>query len=392
MHLHRHYHSNWKDYFKTPLSKLELSVWLHTFGRSLVSIFIPILLLTMGFSISNVILYYLIYNAIDVPLNFVARKFTIKHGAREVIFIGILFQIVGFLILYFGTFSFAILLALAFVLAGYDTFYWVAHWFVFNECVKSKKKAGRRVSGLRIVRKLASLISPLIGAGFLIFLNKEYLLIVSIAFLFLSLIPLFKLKLNYVVPKKKMNLKEFFSFRENRRDSFFCFLSHFHGSCEGVLLPLFVYVTFGSIEHVGMLPVIATIASIIFVYFVGRWSDKFNVNKLIFLGSFILALLWIVRVLYPTINIIYFTTLLIGLFSVLVGLPIDSNLVRNGKKTSMIDVSCCRNTSHMFGEFVFFLILFFIVDVFKISFLIASITMFLVTIVSGIVLMVGRKK
>jgi MFS family permease len=386
MYLHRHYHINFKHYFKTALSKLEFSVWLHTFGRSLVSIFIPILLLQIGFSLSNVILFFLIYNAIDVPLNLFARNLIIKRGAREVIFIGILFQIIGFFILYFGSFSFALLLALAFVLASYDSFYWVAHWFVFNECVKSKKKAGRRVGGLMIVRKLASLISPLIGAGFLIFLNKNYLLIVSVLFLFLSLIPLFKLKLTYVIPKKKMSFKKFFDYKRNRRDYFYVFMSHFHGAAEGVLLPLFVFITFGRIESVGALPVIATIASIVFVFYVGKWSDKFNTNGLIFIGALLVGLFWILRIVFPIMNIIYLTTLLIGFFGVLVGVPIDSNLVRNGKKTSMIGVSCYRNIFHMLSGFVFYLILFFAIEIFKLSFIISALSMFMITLASGIVL------
>lgn len=392
VHLHRHYHSNFKHYFKTALSKLELSVWLHTFGRSLVSIFIPILLLQMGFSISNVILYYVIFNAIDVPFNFVARNLTIRYGAREVIFIGIIFQIIAFFILYFGNFSFALLLALAFVLAGYDTFYWVAHWFVFNACVKTEKKVGKKLGALRIVRKFASLVSPLIGAGFLIFLNKQYLLIVAIVFLFLSLIPLYKLKLKYVVPKNKLKFKEFFSFAENKRDNFYIFMNQFSEVAEGVLLPLFVFITFGSLGAVGTLPVIATITSIIFVFYVGRWTDKFNANLLIFLGSLVVGLLWILRIFFPSLGLIYLTALFMGIFGTLVNLPIDSNLIKGGRKTSMIDASCYRNTSYMFGAFLFYLILYFVVEVFHVSFVISALSMFTISVFSGIMLRMKKSK
>ena len=392
MHLQRHYHINWKDYVKSPLSKLELSVWLHTFGNSLVSIFIPILLLTMGFSIEKVILFYLIYNLIDVPMNFVSRNLVIKFGAREVIFLGILLKIAMFFILFFANFNFWVLLALALCFASYDVFYWVAHWFVFNECVKSGKDAGKKVGGLEIIRKIASLVAPGIGALFLIFVNKHYLLGIAMFFLFLSLIPLFGLKLNYVIPKKRMGFKEFFSYKKNRRDYLYAFLSHFNGAVEAIILPIFVYLTFGSIAGVGALPIIATISSMIFVFYVGRWSDKFDYNLLILLGSFLIALFWIGRMLFPSINVIYLTSLLMGFFGVLVGIPIDTNLVKNGKKTSMIDVSCYRNFSHMLGELVLFVILFLAVEIFNLSFVIAAGTMFLMSVVSGIVLRIGRNK
>lgn len=391
MHLHRHYHINFKHYFKTALSKLELSVWLHTFGRSLVAIFIPILLLQMGFSIPHVILYFFIYNLIDVPLNIFARNLVIKYGAREVIFLGIIFQIIGMFILYFGNFSFGLLLTLAFVLAGYDTFYWVAHWFVFNECVTTTKKVGSKVSGLFIVRKFASLVSPLIGAGFLIFLSKNYLLIVSIVFLFLSLIPLFRLKLNYVVPKKKMSFKKFFSYSENKKDYTYVFMSHFNGAVETVLLPLFVFVVFGSIGSVGFLPVIATVSSIIFVFYVGKMTDNLDSNLLIFIGALFLTFFWILRILLPNLSLIYLTSLLMGFFTVFINVPIDSNLVRNGKKTSMIDVSCYRNFFHMFANIFLYGVLYFAVDVFKLSFTFSAATMFFIALMSAVFLRIKKK-
>jgi len=391
MQIHRHYHLNLKHYFKTPLSKLESSVWLHTFGRSLVAIFIPILLLQIGFSISQVILYYIIFNLIDIPLNFVARNLVIKKGARQVIFLGIIFEIIGMFILYFGNFSFALLLALAFVLAAYDTLYWVAHWFVFNECVKSKGQAGRKVGGLKIVRNFASLLAPLIGAGFLIFLNKNYLLLVSIVFLFLSLLPLFGLKLDYIIPRKKMGFKSFFSYKNNRRDYFYAFISRFHSTTEGIILPLFVFVVFESIVSVGALPVIAAASSLIFVFYVGKVTDKINSNSLIFFGSLFIGLFWILRIVFPTISIIYLTSLFIGFLMVLVDVPIDSNLVKNGKDTSMIDISCYRNFFAMLSQLTLFVILYLAVDVFKFSFTISAASMFVLSLVSAIFLRIKTK-
>lgn len=391
MQLQRHYHTNWNHYIKTPLSKLELSVWLHTFGDSLVSIFIPILLLQIGFSLDKVILFYLILHLIDIPLNIVARNGVIKVGARAIIFIGIIFRISMFAILFFADFNTWIFIILAILFASYDTFYWVAHWFVFNECVKTKGSEGKKVGGLDIIRKLASLISPAIGAMLLLFLDKKYLLGIAIIFLFLSLIPLLKLKLRYVLPEKKMTFKEFFSYKKNRRDFLYTFLSHFNSSVEGIILPLFVYITFKNIASIGALPIIATIASMVFVFYVGKWSDKFDYNFLILVGSLSIGLFWILRIMFPNISIIYLTSLLIGFFGVLVMIPIDSNLVKNGKETSMIDISCYRNLFHMLGGFVLFAILYLFIEFFHISFGIAAGSMFLISIISGIILRKEKK-
>lgn len=146
----------------------------------------------------------------DVPLNFLARKSTLKIGARNTIIIGVVFEIISFVVLYFVAYSWKMLIAFAFTWAMYDTFYWVAHWFIFNECVKVKKGVGKQVGFLFIIRRLGSVASPAIGAIFLIFFAKEYLILVSILFVIISLIPLFSIKLDFMQPKIKQSFKQFF--------------------------------------------------------------------------------------------------------------------------------------------------------------------------------------
>ncbi|MEA3398957.1 MAG: MFS transporter [Patescibacteria group bacterium] len=386
MLLNRHYHINFKHYFESPLSKLELSVWLLTFGRSLVSIFIPIILLQMGFSLTNVILFFVILNIIDLPLNLLSKRLIIKYGAVRIIFLGIIFSIISLIILYFGDLNFNVLIVLAIALAGYDAFYWVAHWFVFNECIVLDKKTGKKVSSMMIVRNLAVLIAPLIGAGMLIFLNKNYLLIISIAIILSSLLPLLKLDLKYTISDKRMKWDKFFSYKKNIKDYIFIFLRKFNDEAELVILPIFIFITFKSIESIGLISAIAMTISILSTYLVGKWTDKFNNNFLILLGSLFLGIVWILRLAIPTISIIYITTIFVGFLVVLLNIPIDSNLIRNSKKTSMIEVSTYRNFIGMLGSFLFYLILFFSVKVFNLSFTITALAMFSLSLISALVI------
>ena len=64
--------------------RLELTIWLQALALSLVSIFIPILMLRYGYSLEAVIIYNLVFYGIDVPLNFLARKVVLAWGARAV--------------------------------------------------------------------------------------------------------------------------------------------------------------------------------------------------------------------------------------------------------------------------------------------------------------------
>ena len=172
----------------------ELSMWLHTLARSLVAIFIPILMLKSGYDIRDVVLYYLLFNIIDVPFNFVARASVRRFGARITITVATFVTIAFFWILLGVTEpTIATLIGLAALGALYDTLYWVAHFFLFIESGTATKRAAKSTGTMSAVRQAAIILGPAIGAGILIFSTQQVLLYVTIGGLALSLIPLMAL-------------------------------------------------------------------------------------------------------------------------------------------------------------------------------------------------------
>ncbi|MDH3352879.1 MAG: hypothetical protein OEL87_00335, partial [Nanoarchaeota archaeon] len=238
----------------------------------------------------------------------------------------------------------------------------------------------------KILRQIGGLFAPGIGALFLIFFDKDYLILVSISFFILALIPLFSIRLDYMKPRGKQTLKQFFKSKEEKINFLSRGLFSLHSTNELTLLPLFVFITFANIEAIGILPMIAAISSIIFIYYIGELTDRFNHRALILLGAISIAFVWILRIIFPQIGVFYISTLLMGLFSVLIAVPLDSQIIERGRKTSILDTSTYRNAFCMSSNVVLYGTLYVALEVFKISFAIAVFAMITLSLISGLML------
>jgi len=372
-HKHRLRHIIHKDFWL-----YELSVWLQVFARSLIGVFIPILLLKAGFSVVEVLAYFLIFNIINVPLNFLARHLIIKFGARVTLILGQIASIFYFIILYnLDARIWGLLIFLAVFAALYDTMYWVAHYYFFLNSIKKDKNVSKDTSIMHIVREVAGLLAPAIGAVVLIVSGQKTLIAISIAVLFLAIWPLYKLKhiKDKPVLKEIKPFKEYFLKTSSKRDYFSRAMFEIHSAAEDRIWPLFIFSLFGSLESVAWLPVIVSGTTILFTYMAGKANTKKR-RTMIILGSMFMALTWLVRLYCGNEIFFYISVFLVGLFSLIISVPLESSLYEEGEKDTL-NAATYLNVSAMFPRIFFYLALIFVVQVYEVSFVIATLVMFL---------------
>jgi len=196
-------HSN----ISSDLWNFELSTWLHMIGWSVISIFVPILMLVAGYSLTAVLVYEAIFYLIDVPLNFVAGRLIKMIGARAMVIIATIIVAVYFVTFRFISFGgWSILIALAVLAALYDTFYWVAHLYLFMESSGSKKEISRNNGMLTGIRSFGGMLGPAIGSAILLFGN---LLLCLSYFLFSLLFRFYGFTTSKIYLDKRFRLKNF---------------------------------------------------------------------------------------------------------------------------------------------------------------------------------------
>ena len=88
-------------------------------------------------------------------------------------------------------------------------------------------------------------------------------------------------------------------------------------------------------------------------------------------GSLFIAAIWLLRIAAPYKYLIYITAVAVGLINYLIALPLDAKLIQNRKTKGMLDVSTFRNADYMFAHACVYVILYFAVDLFNLSFWIA---------------------
>ncbi len=384
MHLFQIHHSlKMSRYIHSSFWLFELSIWLQVFARALIAVFIPIILLRVGYSVGEVMIYYFIYNAIDFPLNFFGRWLTRKIGARIVMIIGVVFMLAYFLSLSFLIpNSWWFLIMLAFFSAMYDALYWVAHLFYFVECSEHKENISKDTSTLYIVKRIAALVAPAIGAGILILINQNALIYVSAFFVILSVIPLFKIhKVNDKPSEPQKTFKEFFNSWNISKDYFSVMFFGIHIAVEDVIFPIFIYILFSSIESVAAIPIIVSLGAIIFTYFAGK-IKKENRGKSMAIGAILIAIVWLLRLMVAD-NIFYYASIfLVGLFSVMISVPLVSNVFEKGELIDGLSSSTYRNAASMFAKMILYGFLALLVYVFNVSFIVAGLGLFILMLVN----------
>jgi MFS family permease len=362
----------------------ELAIWLHSLAQSLVWVFVPIILLQIGYSVRDILIYYLIFNIIDVPLNFVVAWLMRWIGARKVLIMGIV-AVIAFFSLFnvLPPGNWPLLLALALLAAVYDTFFWISHIYIFTEINREKGlDLGKTTGALEAVRKLANIVGPIAGAFLLIVFGRSSLLVSSIILNVLSIFVFFKMRhINDIPIEPEFSFRKFFSGPKEGRDFFSLAFWGVHSEVDSVLWPIFIFIVFSSVGSVAAVPVIVSLTTAMLSYIAGKLTKK-HAFKMIAVGSLLIGATWVLRLVFGNATLYYVTVFMMGFLSLLVIIPIDRSIVESGLEKGSLAAATYRNAVGMFARLVLYAILLLLLEVFKFSFGLAAasvIAIFLVT-------------
>ena len=273
--------------------RYNLFVFLSTFSRQLIELFIPIILYKAWFWIKDIVFYYFCISLFSFILAPIVIKLARKIRYNTILLLWIISFIVLQLIIAHISISIRYLILVAFLFACYRRCYWITRR-LYNLKVIHRTNIWISYTFISIINQLACMVATYIGAVLLDFVNIETLTCISILLFVISIYPISKIK----TPKQKKSdtkLDLIWTLKKIDNSDKYIFGSYELLNFVRFLIPLylFIYVS-NTYQIVWILQVFTWLATIIFSYLYGKKINKGNVNYLR-LSIWLIVLVYIMK-------------------------------------------------------------------------------------------------
>ena len=180
-------------------------VFLSTFSRNLIEVFIPIILFNFGYSLKEVILYFLLVNVFSLLISYPCVVFSKRYDNRLLSFFGILSFMVVQLLLNKICYSYIYIIILALLYALYRKGYWIARRY-YNLKIMRKENISKTYSIISILNQVGVLLSSYIGSLLLDFVSVKALTLISVSLFIISLFSCCRiLKVVYIIDNNTLS-------------------------------------------------------------------------------------------------------------------------------------------------------------------------------------------
>ena len=316
----------------SDLKKYNIFIFITSFAKLLVEIFIPLILYNMSFTIKEIILFLILkysFCLLFIPVGyFIGKKYSVS---TLMILSSIIFSITYIYLSQINR-NLTSLIILSILYSSYLMFYWLGR-HAYGLSIIEDKKTTDNVSLYNIFTILGGLFSPFIGSYIIEKTSTLTLSTIVLVLMIISIIPLTKIKkikLNSNTQIKHI-IKSF-----PKTNYIFNTLDQLRYILYTVL-PLWIYINIKSkYSYIGILNIITGLGSIIYIYLLSKKMDK-NKKDYLSLSLLIMGIIYLLKITI-TSNLAY---LIITITSNLAYLIIT---LLEGITKSSLDTITLRNT------------------------------------------------
>lgn len=341
----------------SDLKKYNIFIFITSFAKLLVEIFIPLILYNMSFTIKEIILFLILkysFCLLFIPVGyFIGKKYSVS---TLMILSSIIFSITYIYLSEINK-NLTSLIILSILYSSYLMFYWLGR-HTYGLSIIEDKKTTDNVSLYNIFTILGGLFSPFIGSYIIEKTSTLTLSTIVLVLMIISIIPLTKIKKIKLNPNTQIKhiIKSF-----PKTNYIFNTLDQLRYILYTVL-PLWIYINIKSkYSYIGILNIITGLGSIIYIYLLSKKMDK-NKKDYLSLSLLIMGIIYFLKITI-TSNLAY---LIITLFEGITKSSLDTITLRN---TYVYQKNYCITSYIIFTEIInniartLFLIIFYVFNV-----------------------------
>lgn len=341
----------------SDLKKYNIFIFITSFAKLLVEIFIPLILYNMSFTIKEIILFLILkysFCLLFIPVGyFIGKKYSVS---TLMILSSIIFSITYIYLSQINR-NLTSLIILSILYSSYLMFYWLGR-HTYGLSIIEDKKTTDNVSLYNIFTILGGLFSPFIGSYIIEKTSTLTLSTIVLVLMIISIIPLTKIKKIKLNPNTQIKhiVKSF-----PKTNYIFNTLDQLRYILYTVL-PLWIYINIKSkYSYIGILNIITGLGSIIYIYLLSKKMDK-NKKDYLSLSLLIMGIIYLLKITI-TSNLAY---LIITLLEGITKSSLDTITLRN---TYVYQKNYCITSYIIFTEIInniartLFLIIFYIFNV-----------------------------
>jgi MFS family permease len=356
------------------MKKLRQSIYamqsIEGVAGGLVGVFIPLYILTLGYSVRNIFLFFIVNNFATALLFFLAAWLAQRIGISRLIMLRLLFLFAQFYFL-FNLQAYPWSFYLIAVLSAFEiAFYWFSLHVVFAKSAEHGAM-GEHVSNLFAIPSLFGLLVPLVGASVSILLGFHALFWLAGIFYLAAVLPLFFA--GSIPTEVEISPSKIWGYCKKYKKYFGAeMLLNAIGEVEGYILPIFLFLTFHNILSIGVLAAFLGLGSALFTLFIGKFSDKTDKKKILRVSVLAMLLIWLGRYFAATQVQFYILSVLAGFFGVLISVPFTSMIYQNAKQSHVEDFVIFREIPVALGRILLYSLGLLVITKIKLTFLMAA--------------------
>lgn len=336
---------------KRELAELWASVAIMDFSVAAITIFEPIYLYTIGFSLQQVMLFYLAVYVLYFLLVPLGGKFIGQIGYEHTIFYSTIFLICYYLSLFLIPHHPVFILLAVYMFAMQKSLYWPAYHGDFAQYSDSED-VGRETASLQTISMIVYVLGPLAGGFMTEYFGFGVLFFVVSILILISNIPM-------LITREKFKIENFSYFttfkmifkKENFR-SFLAYLGFGEELIVMVAWPIFIYILIKDYLTIGGIIALATLVTGVVLLYIGKLTDKKDKRKMIKTGTVFYSVAWFLRLLAATGIQVFFIDAFSRLFKNVIYVPLAALVYNKANKSDIIKAVVFFEQSLAFGKII----------------------------------------